>query len=409
MSVLFFVVVFLAPLFAVGAAFLKLIFLHNVASIRARHVFAVVFALSGGMFAAVLCELGGLFDPFTRLLALWSCLSMLLCLVVFVIPLIAVRSLLDDFNIKGVKGTVLALALIGLTLLISARIIPTDDASIAGIGVSQQQPKATAAPSAASSVDAEEEGGTLEPAPQDVATDVAAARNYTAVPLSERLTLLEAVLCRAACYGVTFMAILGGYAAVATPTAYLLPFFMRHRKDAAQSLVTALTRRQQFVVDRWIERRRALAFAQCKRQQHAETQSRTRAVLTWLQSAVGRGEDAEIVQLTAECDGIERVSAGLFFQLHEAAEARQMAYWGDTWRGAFFAFLGAILSLYCVGKVVLTSLNLLLRRFSTVDPLTRSLTIFVGVTDVDLHVPTLVSRIALTFNGIIIVSAIRGF
>lgn len=347
-----------SALYATGATFMRLIFVHNINSIGSRHLFSIVFTLSGTMFLLVLIDLAGDMSPFsteTIRLTLSLAMPLLLLLSALVAPLLSLNSLLGDFGVRRRwLSVVLSVILLIIVYIFSFKSLPSLE--------------------------------TMSEQAQEVA---------------QVHTLWELVLAKASIFGVVLMGLLSGFAAVATPVAYLSPYLVRNTKETAKEVAASLARRQAYVLSTWAQKRSALALAKCSQPQSTETGFK------WLKKKIGFGGSPHVDQLLSECAGFEKVSLSLFLQSQEAETMQVLSDAGKSYKGIIFAFYGVILSLYCIGKTFWTTVNLVLSRFSMVDPVTRAiqlLTIFTGW-----EIDVAVSQLALVFNTLMVISAIRGF
>ena len=378
----------------IGSTFLRLVFVHNVTVIPARHIFNAVFTCAGLMFVMVLCDLAEIvtFRQQVLLVSLMSCLV----LSTLVVPALALSGLWQDIGVSKPRlkyaftiGTLLTL------YFFVGKIIPTDDVVY----------EVTSSPGAVPSVD----GSNAAFGPPNN-TD------------SRQMTFGEHVLAGAAYLGVAIMAVLGGFAAVATPLAYLAPFFQRNNLEATKALCDSLAYRLQHITDAWLAKRRDLAVLLDKQRQASINAGGNGAAngggrsggwggitggLKWFSDKLGM-RDRQADTLRVECEGLEQIATSLYLQLHEAEEAHNIANFGRSIRAILFATFGLILSFYCIGKVLLTIFNLFFRRFSTVDPVTRFFTLAAQFTGYTFDVAAAVDKVALGFNAAVTLSAIRG-
>lgn len=131
--------------------------------------------------------------------------------------------------------------------------------------------------------------------------------------------------------------------------------------------------------------------------------------MTWVTNTLTGSGEPKKTQLLAEVDGMSRVSLSLFMQISDAEEALRHAEAGKSMKGVAFASLGGILSIYCITKMLLTSANLIMWRFTTTDPVTRFFQLLSMFGGFDVDSSTVITRIALAFNATVILSAMRGF
>ena len=86
-----------------------------------------------------------------------------------------------------------------------------------------------------------------------------------------------------------------------------------------------------------------------------------------------------------------------------------------TWKGSFFTPLGCILSVFCAYKIITASVNVILDRKKTIDPVTRVIGVLLtffspafgenGGIDVEMWSQT----ISFVFVGVLMAVSVRGF
>ena len=280
--------------------------------------------------------------------------------------------------------------------------------------------------------------------------------------------VLDRLSATATAVGVCLVALLGGYATVTTPLGYLLPVLWRRNGAMAVKYADDLGRRQQHLINVWMERRRALFLArdgQRRRQMglsvapYSSTtsgsgglhravgagggrgtgggaasppSSSTETIWGKLKSTVtggGRGGSATAEQVASQADGYSQLSLGVFLQAQEAEDMRRIAASGRSVSGLLFAVWGAILSVYAVTKLSMTFVNLLFGRFSTVDAVTRAVGLLLAADEVmtgaagaaappqstsskaggGAAMLLVVGRLSFLVHAVVVVSAIRGF
>lgn len=380
---------------------MTLLFVHNVTAVRSRHLFSLVFMISGLMFSVILLDFGtSVLQRETTSAVLRGSMDSLLVLVVFILPVLTIRSFVDDIGIRNAKFKNVVTAAVLIAFYIFAdRVLPsTEEVIVHGSTLDKNVvPGGTVAPKAL--IASEEE--TADPVGAPDATRMA--------------TVTERFLARAAFFGVIFMALLGGYAAVATPRAYLTPFWSRNSQSTARHLVSALSKRHRHVVDLWAAKQRQLVLISAAENTGSTNNNssgggggRVAGFVSWIADTI-TSTASQKAQLTAEVDGLCRVSLSLFMQISDAEEMLKLAESGRSAKGVAFASFGLVLSLYCVFKMLLTTVNLVLWRFSTTDPVTRLFQLLTIWINLDVDVGFYVSRIALIFNVVVIISAMRGF
>jgi len=71
--------------------------------------------------------------------------------------------------------------------------------------------------------------------------------------------------------------------------------------------------------------------------------------------------------------GLESLAKELFLEINELLEYRERIAYSRTLEGRFFNLMGYGFAVYCVYKVVMTTINIILRRVGKIDPISRGL------------------------------------
>ena len=378
---------------AVASTFLRLVFLHSVPSTAvASRVFCGTFVLCGSLFTTLLYELTGVVSSDTAAIVLPVIVVTLLFVAVAVLPFVVARSF-----VLTVIGSPRVAAATGAAVVVALL--------LAGRALLHPCAGATAGPPLAAAVGH---------AVTRTVTDGAAAASEGCAGL------YAATISRAGVVGVVVVAALGGFAAVATPAAYLAPLVALATPGQARrysKALDALGRRQRYVIGVWASKQRALAQARLQLALSSGSGGGGGGgMFNRLKSAFdGSGSvERRIELLSVECEGYSTVSLGIFLETEEAADASRMVTAARTWRGAIYALYGVTLGVYCGFKVAVTAFNLVFGSFSDVDPVTNALTTAAAwiptlPTLIGESIPSFAFRVAFGFNCIIIVSAIRGF
>ena len=359
----------------VALTFLELVFVHSVATAgAARHCFVAAFALSGTIFAILLYGLLGLVHPSTAEHLLSLLLTAAVLSVTVILPLITFRAFARQLFGNGRLSDALALSFVLGAWFIAGSVVspcgPNDDASVV--------------PEAA---------------------DVAPCAGF-----------FDVITARAAFVGACLVGVLGGFAIVSTPLAYLEPVLRWTALSAAERRMSDLKSRQQHVVRMWASKRTALAAlsashlgAAANNNNACGASGASGGFFSRLRSAFDGGSGLTEEGLAFECEGYSHVSSGLFLATQEASETLALAVTARSWKGAVFVAYGIIMSLYCVVKLLTTAGNLLLGRFSSVDPVPRAFTVIGLIAGETTYLTSQFANIALAFNTVMVISAVRGF
>eukprot|EP00759_Apiculatamorpha_spiralis_P026282 PhF_6_TR29328/c0_g1_i2/m.43042/K22193/GPR89, GPHR; golgi pH regulator len=217
--------------------------------------------------------------------------------------------------------------------------------------------------------------------------------------------------------GVALMAVLSGYGAVTTPYTYLLPYFWRTERVDLLELQRSLHTTLEQVLTKSIQ------MAKLKKQSSSSATTGGGSTLNttppsgiskvW--SAVKQfgssssSVEASIAELQREIVTLHSNGSSIYIQTHEAAERSESVALSFTLKGRLYTFLGVFLSVYCVCKVCLTCVNLLLQRSSSIDPVTRAVTLLSTTFGLEsLNLIAYVNQISFMFLTILIASSVRG-
>lgn len=362
----------IGTLVAVANTFLELVFIHSVAAVGfAKNCFVASFTLCGLLFVALLLELLGVLPSSVGELVLGTCVTALVITVTVALPFVTLHAFArhtfgDGWFSRGVAALCIVGAWAGMRVLVSP-CSSTDDVALGLIS-------------------------------------------------SEALSctgFLDGVTSRAAFAGVLVVSMLGGYAILSTPVSYVEPLVRWRAVAAAERSVNVLWQRQLHVLRMWSARRTALAIAVAAQSNNNKAVASNGGIFGRLRTALADSPSSSAASLAVECSGYAQVSGGVFLAAQEAAERSTHTANIRSARGAIFGLYGVILAGYCVVKLLVTTVNLVLGRFSSVDPVTRALTllgVFAG-SDMQQQVAgsTSLETLALVFNTVMILSAIRGF
>ena len=212
---------------------------------------------------------------------------------------------------------------------------------------------------------------------------------------------IEQLVSRVGVIGVTIMAVLSGFGAVNCPYTYM-SYFVRHVTDMdVQTLSRKLTQTMDMVCSK---KRRLAMLRQQQRQQATQTQSPSR--LWGMFGSSGTDGGASLLQ--QEIDAMEEVSRQLFLELVDLNCVRERMHYSRTLKGRYFDALGHFFSVYCLYKIFMCIVNILLNRVGKKDPVTRGLEIAVGWLGFNIDTKFWMQHISFILVGIIIITSIRG-
>ncbi|CAJ1337180.1 unnamed protein product [Effrenium voratum] len=249
---------------------------------------------------------------------------------------------------------------------------------------------------------------------------------WYAIYLSGRLIHIDSVsfsadllIARIGVLGVTVVATLSGFGAVNFPFqsmhSFLRPVTQQQVADVEQRLLRTMrlvaSRKRQELLLKQEETRLA-----AKREEPLSLVGRVaqfvqRPFSLEALGLSGGSPSATRRQLSTEIQALEAFSRELFLELDELIQARLCELKARTWLGKVMNVLGRCCSAICIYKIVMSSVNLLLRRGSAQaeDPATRLLTILL----LNLRVPVDVSywapMLSLIFVGYLTFANTRQF
>jgi hypothetical protein len=106
---------------------------------------------------------------------------------------------------------------------------------------------------------------------------------------------------------------------------------------------------------------------------------------------------------------LEAFAAEQFVELNDLRLEMDRINFSHTWRGILYNLSGYFFSAYCIYKIVMSSLNILLDRRARNDPITIGLTIASTRLGLDIDVSFWSQNISLVLTGVMIALTIRGF
>ncbi|XP_041493882.1 Golgi pH regulator isoform X2 [Microtus oregoni] len=216
---------------------------------------------------------------------------------------------------------------------------------------------------------------------------------------------IEQLISRVGVIGVTLMALLSGFGAVNCPYTYM-SYFLRNVTDTD---ILALERRLLQTMDMIISKKKRMAVARRTMFQRGEVQNKPSGLWGMLKSVTASAPGSEnLTLIQQEVDALEELSRQLFLETADLYATKERIEYSKTFKGKYFNFLGYFFSIYCVWKIFMATINIVLDRVGKTDPVTRGIEITVNYLGIQFDVKFWSQHISFILVGIIIVTSIRG-
>ncbi|ORZ32068.1 Abscisic acid G-protein coupled receptor-domain-containing protein [Catenaria anguillulae PL171] len=217
---------------------------------------------------------------------------------------------------------------------------------------------------------------------------------------------LDQCMGRVGVIGVTLMAVLSGFGAVNSPYT-TMAYFMRTVTDAD---IKASESSFNHSLDSLFNKRKRLVTGQMSAAVSATSQSTQQHVAGVLRRVFHRvtGKDENLSRLETEIDNEEQFLRQTLLDVDELHIERERLIFSKTWKGRYWNFLGQVFSVYCVYKIIMSTINILLNRTGKLDPITYALSLGVHFLGLDLDITFWAQQLSFFFVGVLIFVTIRG-
>ncbi|OAD05901.1 hypothetical protein MUCCIDRAFT_138027, partial [Mucor lusitanicus CBS 277.49] len=123
---------------------------------------------------------------------------------------------------------------------------------------------------------------------------------------------------------------------------------------------------------------------------------------------------AEIRLLQTEIEQLEGLAVNMKSDLDELERGRAKSRFSQTWKGRIWGVVDKIFAMYCIYKLIVTTINVLLQRSGSSDPITKMLSVMMSHLDrnnVDFKIDPVFwsQQLSFWFAGIIVFGSVRGF
>lgn len=233
---------------------------------------------------------------------------------------------------------------------------------------------------------------------------------------------IEQGISRIGVCGVWVMAALSGYGAVSCPYNYLATF----RSKVDEQEVSDLKQRLPLVMQQILQKKKWIVCKKMEEQALRGVSSRASSSSGWVWwvswipfigpllrrlNSDSRLLDVQlkIEALEAEVRGLQMVQKDLFLELSELLEYQQMLQFSKSLEGRFFNLIGYFFAGYCVYKIVMTTINIILRRVGKIDPISRGLHIFIMIMGYEIDHEFWSQTLSFVTAGVLVLCTVRGF
>lgn len=220
---------------------------------------------------------------------------------------------------------------------------------------------------------------------------------------SEGYSLIEFAVYRVCIIGVTIMSGLSGFGVVYTPYTSLSYF----ARNVTETEVEYAKRAYDQTLDYIQSKQRQLDIGEdlSTTSSHARN---TNIINRWFG---GSSKNSDREALREEIELLQQLSRSMLMDVEELENELQRTNASRTVFGKVISFLGTIFSIYCVYKLVTTTLNVLFNRLGRGDPVSTLLSLMVWNQgeDNEIDLQYWSQQFSYLFIGMIVIGSVRGF
>ncbi|CAF1252130.1 unnamed protein product [Adineta steineri] len=237
-------------------------------------------------------------------------------------------------------------------------------------------------------------------------------------PISNRNEFFSIEFCisRVGIIGVTVMAILSGFGAVNCPYTYMTYFI----KSMTDKDITDAQKRLKQVMDVVVTKKKRIALIEHENFMRTMT-ANVNSTNPWhilRRTFTSRFEnplinhissaDSDINSIKQEIYIYEEIYTQLYTDLVDLNELKERIEYSKTLQGKYFHVVGHFFSVYCIWKILISSINIIFNRVGKVDPVTKSIELTVHYFNFEFDVHFWSQYVSFILIGIMVVTSIRG-
>ncbi|KAG2236956.1 hypothetical protein INT48_002025 [Thamnidium elegans] len=228
--------------------------------------------------------------------------------------------------------------------------------------------------------------------------------------LEHTTSWIELGIVRTSIIGITVISVLSGFGVINTP---FNTWSSYKRKVSEQDYRVAERAYNQ--TDSIIKEKKALL--QRMRNQHDASDKKekpAKGFMNKVASVFSSSEQSETVLLQTEIEQLEGLAVNMRSDLDELERGRAKSRFSQTWKGKIWSLIDFIFAIYCVYKLIVTTINVLLQRSGSTDPITKMLSLMMAHLDRNnmdfkIDVSFWSQQLSFWFAGMIVFGSVRGF